>query len=257
MAEEKKDKLSGQNENDYGFPFVKVTPLKTIKDQDPQKEEVKNEEMVKKNEIEEPATIEKQITSHTISAKKKRSQLPLQFSLVMLILIILAAMAYFLYFLPDPELEGQSTAENMEMMDDVEVEGKQEEDGTDSQLTEELESSEIEEEEAAEIVEETVQAVVQEPEAIPASGGNLFQVRESSSPPQYYIIVSSTSSEAVAMDQVNELKDKKINLWLIYPYGETTNYRLAIGKYPALSDATQALEGLKADFGSSIWILKY
>lgn len=257
MAEEKKDKLSGQNENDYGFPFVKVTPLEKIKDQDSQKEDVKKEELVEENKIEEAAVIEKQITSHTISSKKKRSQLPLQFSLVMLILIILAAMAYFLYFLPDAELEDKPTAENMEMVEEVELEGNQDDLVTDAQASGEEESPEMEEMEAAEIVEETVPAVVPDSEPAPASGSNLFRVRERSSPPQYYIIVSSTSSEAVAMDQVNELKDKNINLWLIYPFGETTNYRLAIGKYPALSDATQALEGLKADFGSSIWILKY
>jgi hypothetical protein len=256
MAEENKDKLSAQNENDYGFPFVKVTPLKAKEDQSNKAEEIQEPQIENIENKDEFPKIEKQISSNSPFVKKKRSQLPLQFSLVMLILIILAAMAYFLYFLPDAEIDGPKS-EPVERVGGMENITEQADRENDQIVTDGSEDIGQDEELIMEEEEEPLSDVIQDPQPLPLGDSNIFQVRQGSSPPQYYVIISSTTSEQVALKQTGELKDKNINVWLIYPYGETTNYRLSIGKYTALADASQALEKFKADFGASIWILKY
>jgi hypothetical protein len=93
--------------------------------------------------------------------------------------------------------------------------------------------------------------------AVTSLGGSINKVTQKASVPEYFIIVSSTGSEKVALEEAQKLIDNKNEVWVIYPYGETTNYRLAIGKYSALAEATEALAKIKADFDASIWILKY
>jgi cytoskeletal protein RodZ len=256
MAEDNKDKLSIQSENNYGFPFVEVTPLEenskknTFSYEEPEREEkpVMSEE--------KPALI-KEIKQSSVLVKKKRSQLPLQLSLVMIILIILSVMAYFLYFLPEnnegqfeqafipPKVELEEEPVK-EIVPELPAESQKEESENDEKLEETVE-------EVAEVVKEASPPLSDSP----LKTGNINKVTSKSGAPEYYIIVSSTVSEKVALDEAQKLIDKNNEVWLIYPYGETTNFRLAIGKYSAFAEATEALEKRKEDFDASIWILKY
>jgi hypothetical protein len=111
MAEEYSDKFPGQNESNYGFPFVEVTPLENT---NKKKTSVSKEPLIENAPLKaekEPISTKESIKPALI-VKKKRSQLPLQFSLVMLILIILSVMAYFLYFIP----KGEGDMEAMEII---------------------------------------------------------------------------------------------------------------------------------------------
>ncbi|MGY6743651.1 MAG: SPOR domain-containing protein [Cecembia sp.] len=250
MAEENKDKLPEQNENDYGFPFVEVTPLKAKTSKKPPKEKETPVAITEVEPNEEGLKIEKKITGHTSENKRRKSHLPLQFSLVMLILIILGAMAYFLYFLPETEPAPVVSEVEEPVEEVVEAEMPLE--------TEEEPSIAFEEEDMAEAV---IEQIVEEPQSAPVvsaqTSGRIFQVRERSTPEQYHIIIASMPSEQVAKDRAEDLVKANRDVWIIYPYGEISNYRLSIGKYPAFADASQALENLKVEFGASIWILKY
>jgi uncharacterized protein (UPF0333 family) len=258
MAEEYSDKFPGQNESNYGFPFVEVTPLENTN----KKKASVNKEPIIENDPpkaeKEPISIKESIKPAPM-VKKKRSQLPLQFSLVMLILIILSVMAYFLYFIPAGE--GDQVALEM-VPQKIEPEKLVVEEREPEVLieprTEDPES--IQESESKK--EENLGMKLEVPELVPAPvksiSGGINKVTQKASVPQYFIIVSSTASEKVALEQAQELINNNNNeVWVIYPYGETTNYRLAIGKYSALAEATEALEKRKADFDASIWILKY
>ena len=259
MAEENKEKLTGQSENDYGFPFAKVTPLKAKSESRIDTDEI--EPIVPKEaagEKVETVEIKKQIKAQTSARKNKSSHLPLQFSLVMLILIILSAMAYFLYFLPEEERQF-GFLEALKKSGEIEVKL---EDATAESDVEELSAFEAIEETPLEdqeyiIEEEEAQVVVQDTVPVMSAAGNIFEVKERSSSVNYYIIVSSTPSMQFAMSQAKDFQLKNKNVWIIFPYGENRNYRLSIGKFDALADATDALENLKAEYGASIWILKY
>jgi hypothetical protein len=256
MAEENKDKLSNLNENDYGFPFVEVTPLEensiknTFSYEEPEKEK-------KLDMPEERPALFKETKQSSVLIKKKRSQLPLQLSLVMIILIILSVMAYFLYFLPEneedkfdqaiipPKVELEEEAVQ-EIVPEIPVELQKEEGGSDQMVNETVE-------EVGELMTEESSSTTQ----LPGKTGIINKVTSKSGVPEYFIIVSSTASEKVALEESQKLIDKNNEVWLIYPYGETSNYRLAIGKYSAFAEATEALEKRKAEFDASIWILKY
>ena len=256
MAEEYTDRPSDQNESNYGFPFVEVTPLQDTSI----KKKIINEQA--KIEIpplkpeDNPISIKESIQPSLLN-KKKRSQLPLQFSLVMLILIILSVMAYFLYFLPNNEEDQFTQAiipkrdepENIVLEDkgpEILVEDQAEETEDDQTI------KEIGEEERDEVSE-----AVPAPAAIPLKSGNINKVIAKAAVPVYFIIVSSTASEKVALEEGQKLIENNNEVWVIYPYGEITNYRLAIGKFSAFAEATEAMEKRKADFDASIWILKY
>lgn len=176
--------------------------------------------------------------------------MPLQFSLVMLILIILGAMAYFLYFLPETE-PTPSVSEVEEPVEEV-VEAEMPFETVEEPLVA-FEEEDLAEEEIEQIVEEPQSTAVVSAQ----TSGRVFQVRERSTPEQYHIIIASMPTEQVAKDRAEDLVKANRDVWIIYPYGEISNYRLSIGKYPAFADASQALENLKAEFGASIWILKY
>lgn len=252
MAEENKDNFSEQNESDYGFPFVDITPLKAKEEKKTKPEVTESIELKKAEEQEETVPkMEKQIVSNSPSEKRKRSQLPLQFSLVMLILIILSAMAYFLYFLPESEMESRPPS-SVELVEKVE---EMEEDltGSSEEVMDASAESEIESIEEEEIIE----TVPQQPFPTVAKAGNVYKVTQRGASVQYYLIVSSTPSEKVALEQAESLKQKNTDVWVIYPYGDNTNYRLSIGQFSSFGEASTAMEKSKAEFGDSIWILKY
>jgi hypothetical protein len=258
MADEKNEKLTGQKEDDYGFPFTEVTPLEAKKRKP--EEEVIPEPIVPEIPVEEVVEpiIERKIESQTPSQKRKRSQLPLQFSLVMLILIILGAMAYFLYFLPEEtSVTGEEVlAENVEepsgpVMND----GDLTEDADLSDLTA-VEEDEEGDEYLIEEEESTSSDVGLQPTATFGTG-NIYEVRQGETSAEYHIIVSSTQSQQVALEQAESIRERNLNVWLLFPHGESRNYRISIAKYPNLAQASEALARHKEDFGDSIWILKY
>lgn len=256
MAEENKDKLSIQNENNYGFPFVEVTPLEetskknTFSYEDPEREK-------KSLMSEEKPALIKESKHSSVLIKKKRSQLPLQLSLVMIILIILSVMAYFLYFLPENK---EDQFEQAIIPPKVELEEEAVKEIVPELPAESQKEEGVNDEKVEETVEEVAEVVKEEPPVLSietVKTGNINKVTSKSGAPEYFIIVSSTVSEKVALEEAQKLIDKNNEVWLIYPYGETTNFRLAIGKYAAFAEATEALEKRKADFDASIWILKY
>jgi hypothetical protein len=256
MVEEYSDKFPGQNENNYGFPFVEVTPLENTNKKKVSaiiEPIIENTPMKPDNK---PISIKENIQAAS-SVKKKRSQLPLQFSLVMLILIILSVMAYFLYFIPDGERDqdAQDVISQKVEPGKIVVEDKEPELPVESKVEEAEYSQEGEGKEDEEMENNSVALAA--PPTVPVISGTINKVTQKAAVPEYFIIISSTASEKVALEEAQKLIDNNNEVWVIYPYGEATNYRLAIGKYSAFPEATEALEKIKADFNASIWILKY
>jgi hypothetical protein len=252
MAEENKEKFSVQNESDYGFPFVEITPLMAKEKKKIEPEFTESIDLKKPKEPENTIPkIDRQIVSHSPSQKKKRNQLPLQISLIFLILVVLSAMVYFLYFIPESEMERKnySDTERNEMIEERE-------DNLTENIVDVMDAfleSEIE------LIKEEIiiESVSLEPSATVATGVNVYRITQRDASFPYFLIVSSTTSEKMALDQAEILKQKSNNLWIIYPYEDNTNYRLSIGRFSSFGEASKAMEKSKADFGESIWILKY
>lgn len=75
--------------------------------------------------------------------------------------------------------------------------------------------------------------------------------------PRYFIVVGSLPSERLAIKQAAVYVDRSPVLYLISPYGDISNYRLSIGYFDSLIDATSELERVKSKYTEALWILKY
>jgi hypothetical protein len=238
-------------DKDYGFPFVKVETLQNTLSQEVshQSEDIKENEPKKNEILEEPVseTTAIRFESPEIPERKKKSQVPLLFSLVLLILIVLASMAYFLYYLP-----GQSNVEEKaEIVENQVAEPQIQQEEEIDKPVEKLNDSIISE------VEEIPAPVVTEPAIASSSTGKLNVLTAKEDMRYYHLIVASLPNEKIAREEAQVFLDKGKEIWLIFPSGDTRNYRLSVGKYSSFKSATDALAGAKADFNESTWILKY
>ena len=87
--------------------------------------------------------------------------------------------------------------------------------------------------------------------------GRLIRIEAKEERPQYFIVVGSLPNEADALKQVPDYQAKAAEVYLILPYAESKNYRLAIGKYGSFKSAAEALDQIKSQYTEALWILKY
>lgn len=92
-------------------------------------------------------------------------------------------------------------------------------------------------------------------ESIPS--GTLVRIESKKDRPQYFIVVGSLPSEALAVEEAGQYYDRAQTLYLILPYEDVKNYRLAIGAFGSFSSATAELESAKGRYSEALWILKY
>jgi uncharacterized protein (UPF0333 family) len=239
-------------EKDYGFPFVKVEPLSSPLQNEPsvQPKDEKARMVEQINIVDIPVSDPTSIKfeSKIIPESRKKSQVPLLFSLVFLIVIVLASMAYFLYYLPSQE-EKSLTAEIIDMkteepqiLPETLETGNESESILDSLTTEAGESM-------------TIQSEI--PNTGFASLGTLIVLDGKEAVSSYHLVVASLPNERIAREEAQVFLDNGKDIYLIFPTGDTRNYRLSVGKYSSFKAASEALPTAKADFNESTWILKY
>ncbi len=264
MTNKENRKHIEEEDKDFGFPFVDVVPLEIKAKKefeteiDPVEEpsEVSDvaavqipaiseapkskEVLAKKSEVISPKAIEikKQDRSIVKQERKKNSKMPLYFSMTLLVLIMLGAMAYFLYYIPEFEDKSQdivaTAPTEVEIIQDVEVEA------SDDMDVEEL-TQEIEE--------------ISAPVASAVPQLKLVQSRETN--PRYFIIVGSVISENFARREAEKYMNDGYDTWIVFPYNDIRNFRIAIGQFESLDAATPDWEAAKKVYGNEIWILKY
>ena len=87
--------------------------------------------------------------------------------------------------------------------------------------------------------------------------GTLIRVESKGERSTYYIIVGSLPSEELALAEVPQYQKRVPSVYLISPYDDTRNYRLAIGSFGSFTKANEELARIKADYTEALWILKY
>lgn len=269
-----------KEDQEYGFPFVEVVPLalnpesfheeiptqeieesetsaiadeeQTVATTEDIKQEVAPE--IEPVVVENPKTESVEIKPIEIkkadrtfqTANKKKSSGPLIMILTLLILVVLGAMAYFLYYLPEVE-NGQQTA-NVEVQEETtNLQSESPIETNEQPIAAEAPEAEIEEE----VIHEAPEPIVTQtsPEL------TLIQSRDAN--PRYFIVVASVISERLARGEAEKFMGMDKNTWIIFPYGDIRNYRIAVGKFDNIESATEAWETAKGEFGEAIWILKY
>ncbi len=85
----------------------------------------------------------------------------------------------------------------------------------------------------------------------------LVRVTEKADRPQFYIIVGSLPNEALALEESSQYLDRAETVYLILPYEDVTNYRLAIATSRGWTAINEELARVKDQYSEDLWILKY
>lgn len=86
---------------------------------------------------------------------------------------------------------------------------------------------------------------------------SLIRIENKTARPQYFIVVGSLPNERLAVQESNQYYDRVDELFLILPYEDVPNYRLAIGKFNSFTQANNHMEQVKDQYTEALWILKY
>lgn len=85
----------------------------------------------------------------------------------------------------------------------------------------------------------------------------LIRVESKSDRPTYYIVVGSLPNEQMAISESAQYFNRASSVYLILPYEEVKNYRLAIGSFTSFRKASEELDQIKDQYTEALWILKY
>lgn len=91
----------------------------------------------------------------------------------------------------------------------------------------------------------------------PVTKITLTEIRARVDRPRYFVVVGSFINEEMAKDSSVKLHQNEINTFLVYPYADIANYRLAIGHFESYELALQEINRVKGGFKENLWVLKY
>lgn len=258
MKENDEEALHSKEDKDFGFPFVEVKPLQQEARSEVSPIELETAAEAKTYGAESAAEtpVSAIIEEKKIARKesKTRRHIPMMLTLVLMLAVLLLAMAYFLYFSPTDSDSTEKTVAEEQGQEEI------------------IEEPEIKEEEtfpdtvAASVPVETPPSQVTDvptqtslAPAVVASGtkGTLHKVESKGDRPSYHLIVASLPNARVAEEEAQVFLNKGNDVWMIFPTGDTKNYRLSVGNFGSFKMASDALPQAKTDFTESTWILKH
>lgn len=276
MALTTSDNSQWTDPKDYGLPFAEITPLKPVQvskenKNEPVKEEVNQkpgpvDEVIRQEAERVPAEnfpelkIEPEryapIPREVKEVPEKKSSNSWVWIAAFLTFIILGVIIFQIQ-----KGRSDNPTENAAEAESAVIENNQ------NQVVEELintPAQEIQTPENQQNITDSISNQIQ-PSQTPQTGttieskqtGTLVRIESKKERPQYFIVVGSLPSEALAVEEAALYYDRAPTLFLILPYDEVTNYRLAIGAFGSFSSATAELERSKGLYTEALWILKY
>ena len=73
----------------------------------------------------------------------------------------------------------------------------------------------------------------------------------------YRVVIASAIDDDLLMDYAKKLSKKGVSSKIVPPFGDTKFYRLTIAEGESWSAAQSLADGLKGEYGSEVWVLKY
>ncbi len=74
---------------------------------------------------------------------------------------------------------------------------------------------------------------------------------------RFFLVIASLPNESLIKDFAAKMTVRPTTMYLINPYTDSPNYRLAIGKFDTWNAASNELAKLKAQYAADLWILNY
>jgi len=276
MASKTSENSQWTDPKDYGLPFVEITPLKPVPVSKEKKKEPLEEKVVQESELPEkkvilaaePAIADaskelKPKLEKSVPAVKEAKEIPEKKSsnswvwIAAVLAIAIVGVIIFQIQKGGPADANESASETGSAI----VENDQNQGGEELKNTP---AQEIQTPENQQTITDSTSIKIQ-PAQTPQTGttieskqsGTLVRIESKKDRPQYFIVVGSLPSEALAVKEAALYYDRASTLFLISPYDDVTNYRLAIGAFGSFSSATAELERAKGLYTEALWILKY
>lgn len=272
MTSKTSDNSQWTDPKDYGLPYVEITPLIPVPV--PQEKKPLKEEVI---EVPEPINAEIQPMPNPVGIEHKPENQPEKIHVEPIekiavpekkssnswvwIVAILAIVIVGVIIYQIQKENNSGTSLNVVEEETSSIENNQ------NQAAEELKitpSQEIQTPENQEFIADSTSIQIP-PAQTPQTGttiesnqsGTLVRIESKKDRPQYFIVVGSLPSEAMAVKEASQYYDRAQTLYLILPYEDVKNYRLAIGAFGSFSSATAELESAKGRYSEALWILKY
>ena len=275
MAVKDSDKNQWKDPKDFGLPWVELKPIKGIEPiSEPEEKEVEESTsapMADSEEIFQTEIVpEIEVSKKKSEVKEKPSQKPVSkpekkekksFAWAWIVVVLaIAVVGIILWQMQNSTLD-QSTsiqAETKPVIQSPEPE-KIQDSVAQIAATEVLQDSENQvSSEKSSPGDLNISKLVESGTTIAQSvKGNLIRIESKAERPLYFIVVGSVPSEQDALKLAPGFQARVSEVFLILPYAESSNYRLAIGKFPSFRTAAEELEKIKSQYTEELWILKY
>ena len=86
---------------------------------------------------------------------------------------------------------------------------------------------------------------------------NLISFTSKGEKKRFFLVIASLPKEALIQDFASKMSTKPAAMYLITPYTDSPNYRLAIGKFDSWNAASEELAKVKTQYAADLWILNY
>ena len=86
---------------------------------------------------------------------------------------------------------------------------------------------------------------------------NLIPITSKGEKKRFFLVIASLPKETLIQDFASKMSTKPAAMYLITPYTDSPNYRLAIGKFDSWNAASEELAKVKTQYGADLWILNY
>ncbi len=74
---------------------------------------------------------------------------------------------------------------------------------------------------------------------------------------RFFLVIASLPTETLIKDFAAKMTVRPAAMYLITPYTDSPNYRLAVGKFDSWNAASEELNRVKAQYAADLWILNY
>ncbi|MBN3581869.1 hypothetical protein JYB64_05675 [Algoriphagus aestuarii] len=276
---------------DYGLPYVEVTPILPTVQEESAKEESNHQSVAEPIEVVEVVASEmedskesesniqapeapiieasqaktedvasepipsKRVENKPIAREEKKSNSWVVIVLILAVLIV-SVIVWQLMSQGNGSQVSETTAANQET---INSQPQAAQPAVEKPLTEEMQSSENQDSipESNSSLEEPVESQ-QTGTTIDRTGAEtLIRVESKSDRPQYFIVVGSLPNEKMAISESAQYFGRASSVYLILPYEDVKNYRLAIGSFSSFRKASEELDLIKDQYTEALWILKY
>jgi|AntRauMFilla1563_2_1112583.scaffolds.fasta_scaffold15376_2 hypothetical protein len=251
---------------DYGLPYVEILPLKStvsndidLKEETPEPiiSETINTILINQVPIDPVPILSAAESPNPISAPKPNLPVPKSSSAWVWVVSLIAVVIFAIIIWQMSSEDNDSPVVIVEEVEGPEILQENIPINSDSTSASQVVENQLAEMDSV----NSARTAIEKPETgttIEYTGeATLVRIEAKADRPTYFIVVGSLPNEKMALEEYPQYSNRASTVYLILPYDEVRNHRLAIGSFTSFSKANEELERIKVDYTEALWILKY